>query len=116
MMLAARWLIVLTISLMVLPGHALAEKPVAAKNSCGASCAGRCPCCISKAPVSNPPAPLAPTSSTRTVVAKDFQLPALLNALLCKEREPEVLIPTHSSVPHFPVLIPLFARHCSFLV
>ena len=116
MLLAARWLIVLTISLIVLPGHAFAEKPVAAKNTCAASCGAHCSCCVSKAPVSSVPVPLAPSSSTRTVLTKDFQAPSLLNALLLKELERKVLVRSDFSDPHFSISLPLFARHCSFLL
>ena len=115
-MLVARWLIVLTISLNVLPGKVFAEKPVAAGKACSASCAARCPCCISKAPAPNPPAPLAPTSSPRTVIAKDFQLPSLLNALLLKENEAAAFVPSDCPAGHFSVSIPVFVRHCSFLI
>ena len=116
MMRVARWLIVLTISLIVLPGQVFAEKPVAAKNACAASCGAHCSCCVSKAPASNPSAPLAPTSTARTDLAKDLQLPALLNAFLLKERADDSFILSDCSAPHFSVSLPLFARHCSFLL
>jgi hypothetical protein len=116
MTLTARWLAVLALSFFVLSGPSLAAKPVVAKKACDTSCAARCPCCISKTPASNQPAPLAPSSSPRTVIAKDFQLASLLNALLLKERQGEVLLPSEFSAPHFSVTTPLFVRHCTFLI
>jgi hypothetical protein len=115
LLLMARWLVVLTASLIVSAGNVSASAPAQTKSSCAESCAQRCPCCITKsAPVDS--APLAPTPSTRTAVAKDFQLAALCNALLLKEREGEVLVPSHFSAGHSFASLPLFVRHCTFLI
>ena len=116
LLLAARWLVILMTSLIVLPGHVFAEKPAAPKPACPASCGAHCPCCVSKTPASNPSTPLAPASSARTVLAKDILFPTLLTSLLLKQHAGEVLVRSDFSAPHFSVSLPLFARHCSFLL
>ena len=116
MMLMVRWLVVLEMGLIVSSGNVLVAAQSSGKSACTESCAQRCPCCISKSTPADSSAPLAPTPSTRTVVAKDFQLVPLCNALLLKEVEAPSLVPVHLSVPHFSVSLPVFVRHCSFLI
>jgi hypothetical protein len=112
---AARWLVVLTASFVVLAGNVFAEKPAAPSKPCTESCAATCPCCVSKPAQSNAPTPLAPSSSTRTTVAKDFQLIPLLNALLAPECNSTPVIAYHSSITSH-VSVPIFVRHCTFLI
>ena len=116
MMLMVRWLVALAMGLIVSSGNVLVAAPSSGKSACTESCAQRCPCCISKSAPAESSAPLAPTPSTRTAVAKDFQLAALCHALLLKELEAEAMVPPHLSVPHFSVSLPVFIRHCSFLI
>ena len=115
-MLMARWLVVMAASLVVSSGSVFASAPTQAKSNCNASCAKRCPCCISKSAPANSSAPLAPASSTRTVVAKDFQLVPLLVSLLAPERAISSPAPSHFSAPHFSASVPVFVRHCTFLI
>ena len=116
MMLMARWLVVLAASLVVSSGNAFASAPTKAKSSCDASCTKRCPCCISKSAPVNSSAPLAPVSSTRTSVAKDLQLTPLLAAWFAAAPTTASLVPSQLAAPHFSVSLPVFVRHCTFLI
>lgn len=116
MMLMARWLVVLVASLVVSAGDVFASAPAQGESACDASCSKRCPCCISKPAPADPNAPLAPLSSTRTVVAKDFQLAASCNLLLLKVHGSDVLLPAQLAPSGFPLSLPLFVRHCTFLI
>jgi len=116
MVLMARWLVVLAVGLIVSSGNVLASAQPSNKSACTESCAQRCPCCISKSAPAESSAPLAPIPSTRTAVAKDFQFTAVCHALLTKELEAEAIVPPHLSAPHFSVSLPVFVRHCSFLI
>ena len=111
----ARWLVVLAACFVVSAGNVFASAPAKAKSSCDASCARRCLCCISKsAPVHS--VPLAPASSTRTAVAKDFQLVPLITALLAPQQEIAPAVPSQFFAAHFSPSIPVFVRHCTFLI
>jgi hypothetical protein len=116
MMLMARWLVVFAASLIVSSGNFFASASPKAKSTCDASCAARCPCCISKSAPVNSSAPLAPAPSTRTAGAKDFQLVPLLAGLLAPERVIATPISSQSLTPHFPSFLPVFVRHCTFLI
>jgi hypothetical protein len=123
---AARWLVVLTTSVLVIAGSVFVPQPVSAKSACGVeggkgcevSCGDRCTCCVSKAPrPSSPaPAPIAPGSSARNSIAKDFQLAPLLNTLFELDRESNVAVRNYFFVPAFAAHAPLFVRHCTFLI
>ena len=116
MTLMARWLVVLAAGLVVSSGSLFASAPAKAKSSCDASCAKRCPCCISKSAPANSPAPLAPASSTRTFVAKDFQLVPALYSLPSLDRESAPPISSHLSASNLSASVPIFVRHCAFLI
>lgn len=116
LVLMVRWLVVLVASLVVSSGSGFASAPIKAKSSCTASCSKHCPCCISKSTPADSATPLAPASSTRTAVAKDFQLVALLGALLAPELGNLKSASFQFSAPHFPPCIPVFLRHCAFLI
>ena len=115
-MLAAKWLVVLAICLVVLPGNVRAAKPIASKEVCSASCAASCPCCISKAPPSNPPVPLAPTSHSRVNVEKNFNLLPVIVFLLASA--PQTF--SQQVTPDFSLSslggAPLHQRHCIYLI
>jgi len=114
MMLAAKWLVVLTTGLVVLCGNVFASQPERATSKCDASCAAKCPCCV-KAADSKSPAPVAPASSARALV-KDFQLVSIVHALLAPECEASAPFFPHFIAQHFSTSAPLFLRHCSFLI
>jgi hypothetical protein len=119
----ARWLVVLTTSLLVLAGSVFARQPATPKNACGVgettgcaiSCGTHCSCCVSKTPQPNSPAPIAPASSTRTI-AKDFQLVPLLGTGFASDRELMPAVRSHFLLPHFAPSAPIFVRHCTFLI
>jgi hypothetical protein len=113
---ASRGLAVLAACLGVLTGNLFAGKPAAAPARCTASCAAQCPCCVSTPAPSPSPAPLAPASSNRTVV-KDFQLVPLLKEL----GAPAACPPAATTVSPrtaltFSPAVPVFVRHCTFLI
>jgi hypothetical protein len=114
-LLAAKWLVVLTASLAVLHGTLLASERSAPKTVCSASCAQRCPCCISKPVPARTPAPLAPSSS-RLAVEKNFQLAPVIAVLLWSHGAVAAPVPVDFSVQHFSVSLPVFVRHCAFLI
>jgi hypothetical protein len=116
MVLMARWLVVLAVGWLVASGPVFASTQPSGKSVCTESCAQRCPCCISKSEPTGSPAPLAPVPSSRTAVAKDFQLVSFCPALSLKELEAEAVVPPNLSAPHFSVSLPVFVRHCSFLI
>jgi len=114
MMLAARWLVVIVVALLVLPGNVFASKP-AAKKMC-AACAQRCACCVSKAPASNSPTPVTPASQSRSPVEKNFQFAPVVALLLTAVGEPTTsafLLSDFHSSSH---AVPLYQRHCVFLI
>lgn len=109
---AAKWLAVMLIMLGLLaqPVFGSKRQPVAKPGAC----CNKCQCCVT--PNSGgAPTPVAP-NSTRTTVAKDFQLALLLNALLAPESRVFQSAPFHSSVPDSSASVPLFVRHCTFLI
>lgn len=114
---AARWLVVLAVALFVSSGSIFASAPAeSVKSACTESCAKRCPCCISKSDPVESSAPLAPTPSTRTTAAKDFQLVSSSHALLLNEFELAAKVPSQTSAPYFSVSLPIFVRYCAFLI
>ena len=114
MVLATRWLVVLTISLVVLCGNVFASQSKPATSKCEGSCAAKCPCCV-KASDSKSPAPIAPAPSARAIV-KDFQLFSIIQVLLAPEGHPTTSISSRLVAPHFSASSPLFLRHCTFLI
>ena len=86
-MLAARWLVVLAVGFVMLSGNVLASRPVPPMRTCSAFCAAHCPCCLSKAPAPSPHVPLAPASSSRLIIEKNFQFAPLLTLLLAPASE-----------------------------
>lgn len=116
MILAAKCLVILALSLVVMPGNVFASKPIASKKVCNASCAARCPCCISKAPTSDLPAPLAPTSQSRVSVEKNFNLLPVIVFLLAPT--PQTI--SEQITPDFSLSsrsgAPLYQRHCIYLI
>ena len=115
-MLVAQWLVILAFSLVVLPGNAFASSPVTSTEVCNASCAARCPCCVSKAPASSPSAPLAPTPQSRVSVEKNFQVLPVPAVLLTPVREVTSLaLPGVLSLSFGPEA-PLHQRHCVYLI
>jgi hypothetical protein len=114
LVLAARWLIVLTISLVVLGGNVFASPASPKVSKCEASCAAKCPCCV-KAADSKAPAPVAPAPSARALV-KDFQLFSIVHALLAPEEAASSSVSPRLVAPHFSASSPLFLRHCAFLI
>lgn len=110
---AAKWLAVTLAALTLLaqPLFANDAQPVSKRSSC----CNQCPCCVSSNPV-NAPAPLAPVSSTRTTVAKDFQLVPLLAVLLARPCDEAPVALSHLSASSFSAPVPLFVRHCTFLI
>jgi len=112
---AARWLVVILTSLVVLHGNVFAERTVVSENSCAESCDQRCPCCVSES-VPQPSAPLAPASPTRVASAKDFQFVPLLAVLLAPGIESGLsFIVGELSISHRGT-VPLFERHCVYLI
>jgi len=108
----AKWLaVVLTVvTLLAQPALGGMREPVAKPGAC----CNKCSCCI--APNSNgAPAPAAPNSA-RTTVAKDFQLAPLLNALLAPASRVFQSAPFHPSLADCSASVPLFVRHCTFLI
>jgi hypothetical protein len=110
---AATWLAVTLATLMLLaqPLFANASQPISKKSSC----CSQCPCCVSPNP-GNVPAPLAPVSSTRTTVAKAFQFVPMLATLLALERGQISQTSQAPFAPDFSASVPLFVRHCTFLI
>lgn len=116
MLLMARWLVVLAASLVVSSSTVFASAPAKAKSTCNASCSKRCPCCLSKSTPANSSAPLAPSPSPRTAVAKDFQLVPLLTVLLAPQRKVASPAPSQFFAAHFSPAVPVFVSHCAFLI
>lgn len=121
---AARWLVVLTTSLLVIAGSVFPPQTVSAKNVCGddaknvcaVSCIPHCTCCVSRTPQSSSPVPVVPSSPTRSTIAKDFQFAPLLNTLFELDRASNVAVGNYVFVPAFAAPTPLFVRHCTFLI
>ena len=117
-LLAARWLVVLTASLVVMAGNILTGAPAAPivpKQSCSASCAKKCPCCISTSAPVPTSAPLAPSSS-RLAVEKNFQFAPWLTLLLVTGPALSQASLENVSDPHFPASLPVFLRHRALLI
>jgi hypothetical protein len=114
-LLGAKWLIVLAASLAVLQGSLSASEQGTPQRTCDASCAQRCPCCISKPVPAQTPAPVAP-SSARFAVEKNFQLAPVIAVLISSEGDVAAPIPVDFSLQHFSVSLPVFVRHCAFLI
>jgi hypothetical protein len=113
MMLAARWLVVLAISLVVLCGNVFASQAKPTTSKCEASCAAKCPCCV-KAADSKAPTPIAPTSAR--AILKDFQLFSIVQILFAPEGIANGSFFARPVVPRFSASSPLFLRHCAFLI
>jgi hypothetical protein len=111
---AARWLVVLTTSLLVLAGSVVASQPQPSASKCDASCKAKCPCCL-QAPTPNSSAPLSTPSSTRTV-AKDFQFAAAITWLLASDSTESIVSNAHSALSISFSSTPLFLRHRALLI
>lgn len=113
-LLTARWLVVLAATLVMAAGNVFAESIAPSPEArCTEACAAQCPCCV-RAPQSSTPAPLAPNTSTRT--SGDFQLVPLVNVLLPLDRCDFTVLPSIWSAPDSAASIPIFVRHCTFLI
>jgi hypothetical protein len=115
MLMAARWLVVLTTGALVLAGNTFSARSATPHSKCEESCAAQCPCCVESSPTESR-APLAPSSSTRSVIAKDFQLVSIFAALLAPQRELTGAILPQFRTQHFPAPTSVFLRHCTFLI
>jgi hypothetical protein len=113
---AARWLVVMLTSLVVLQGNVFATRTTAPKSSCAESCDRRCPCCISKSTPANSSAPLAPASSTRVAVEKDFQFVPMLAVLLTPACEACLTFIVSDFSVSLRSQAPLYQRHCVYLL
>jgi hypothetical protein len=109
---AARWLVVTLVALVIvaqpLPGSV--REPVAKPGAC----CNKCECCVSSNS-GNAPQPTAPAPA-RTTVAKDFHLVPFLNAPLLSAPTVGPLISFDSRASNFSASLPLFIRHCTFLI
>jgi hypothetical protein len=112
---AVRWLVVMMTSLLVLQGNVFAVRTVKVESSCASSCEQRCPCCVSK-PTPQPSAPIAPASSARVVIEKDFQFVPLLAQLLTPALKPSVAFTAGDFSASLRSLAPLYQRHCIYLI
>jgi hypothetical protein len=112
---AARWLVVMLTSLMVLQGNVFAARTVTVESSCAASCEQRCPCCLSKS-TPQPSAPIAPASSKRVAAEKEFQFVPLLAQLLTPALKPSVAFTAGDFSASLRSLAPLYQRHCIYLI
>jgi hypothetical protein len=110
---AAKWLAVTLAALMLLAQPLVADtaQPVSKRSSC----CKQCPCCVSSNPV-NAPVPLVPVSSTRTTVAKDLQLVPVLAVLFAPRCDEAPVLSSDLSASSFSAPVPLFVRHCAFLI
>jgi hypothetical protein len=113
---AARWLVIIVTSLVVLPGHVFAARNVAPKSSCAESCDQRCPCCVSKSTPANSSAPIAPASPTRVAIEKDFQLVPMLAVLLTPACESCLAFIASDFSLSLRNQAPLYQRHCVYLL
>lgn len=113
---AARWLVVMLTSLMVLQGNVFAARTVVPKSSCAESCDQRCPCCVSKSTPANSSAPIAPASSTRVAVEKDFQFVPLVALLLTPACESGLAFIASDFSASLRSSAPLYQRHCIYLI
>jgi hypothetical protein len=112
--LMARWLVILIASSAVLSASLFASERSAPRVSCNASCAMRCPCCVSKSAPSSPQ-PSVP-AAPRMAVEKSFQLAPLLIYLLAPPHEGRSEISLHQFSLSAPSDAPLYQRHCAYLI
>jgi hypothetical protein len=110
----ARWLVVLLTSLLVLDSGAGKTSAAAPQEQACSACV-RCQCCVQEAPApSNPP--LAPASSQRASLQKDFQwllTPSVFLSLPAERAGSLSLAPFPVSLP---AAAPLYQRHCTYLI
>ena len=108
----AKWLAVLLITLVLVAQPALGgtRKPVAKPGAC----CNKCSCCIS--PNSGGTAAPAVPNSTRVAFAKDSSFVPLISALLVPESRVAQAASFPLSIPGFPASVPIFVRHCTFLI
>jgi hypothetical protein len=116
MMLVAKWLIVLAISFVVLPGNVFASKTITPQNPCSASCIAKCPCCVSKAPAPRSSAPFAPTPQSRVNVEKNFNFLPVIVSLLSPLRDEGGVQPSFEFSVSSCEGAPLYQRHCTYLI
>lgn len=107
----AKWLVATLAALVIvaqpLPGGA--RQPLTKPGAC----CNKCECCVSS-DSGSAPQPAAP-SPVRTANAKDFQWVTLLNALLPTPVATFNRISSFSAA-HSSSSLPLFIRHCTFLI
>jgi hypothetical protein len=113
---AERWLVIIVTSLVVLSGNVFAARTVAPKSSCAESCDQRCPCCVSKSTPANSSAPIAPASSTRVAIDKDFQFVPMLAAMLTPACESCLAFIASDFSLSLRSPAPLYQRHCVYLL
>lgn len=114
--LMARWVAVLAVAVVVVQERTSARIQSATQSNCEADCAAKCPCCVSESAPAQPSPPVAPASSSRASVERDFQLFLMPLALTTSERRPVLALPEATAQPHFPAAISIFMRHCTFLL
>ncbi len=114
--LMAQWLAVLAVAVVVAQGRTSDRIESAVQSKCEASCAAKCPCCVSESAPAQSSPPVAPVSSSRTSVERDFQLFLMPLALTASELQPILALPEATARPHFPAAISIFMRHCTFLI
>jgi hypothetical protein len=108
-----RWLIALVAILALLQPAAFASATGAVQKT--GSCCKTCACCIERqAPSSN--MPVAPPSSQRTSVQKDFQFVPLIAALAAPALETASFASVEPISLSAPAAAPLYKRHCSYLI
>ncbi len=108
----ARWLavVLITLGLLAQPALGSTRKPVAKPGAC----CNKCNCCIS--PNSGGTAAPVVPNSTRVAFAKDFPFVPLISALLAPESRVTQAVSFPLSVPGFSASVPIFVRHCTFLI
>ena len=110
---AARWLIAAFAIVALLQPVAFASTASVVQTK--GSCCKKCACCIERqAPSSN--APVAPPSSQRTSVQKDFQFVPLIAALTAPPLETASFTSVEPVSLSAPAAAPLYKRHCSYLI
>jgi hypothetical protein len=109
----AQWLVVLLTSVVLLDSSAATVSVRAQKQTCS-SCV-RCECCVKEAPAESTP-PLAPVSSNRALLQKDFQWLLTVSALLDLPIEAHSDSSISSLAVPIPAAAPLYQRHCAYLI
>jgi hypothetical protein len=113
---AARWLVILMTSLVVLPGHVFATHAASAKTDPAHSCCDeKCRCCVSE-PTPAPVNPAAPAAPARVAVGKDFQFSPLAAFSLTPAMTGGELVSVRAVSPSAFPSAPLHQRLCVYLL